>query len=264
MRISGQSIRASLAPQSLEHGMDPGVFQGLNSGGAEGQFGYKVPNLLIDHAMRNPHILAGFWRGVNTNHNAIYVECFIDEVAHAAEQDPLEFRRKLLKPKHLAVLNAVAEKAGYGKAPAGRHHGLAQFHGYGSYVAACAEVSVTDGRLKIHRIVAATDCGTAVNPAQIERQVAGSFVYGLSALLYGEITVNGGAIEQTNFDTYNVMRIDEMPEVEAIIMPSGGFWGGVGEPTIAVAAPAVLNAVFAATGKRIRSIPLMKHDLRAT
>ncbi len=128
--------------------------------------------------------------------------------------------------------------------------------GFGSYVAACAEVSVSqDGRLKIHRIVAATNPGHAVNPAQIERQVAGSFVYGLSAMMYGECTVNGGAIEQTNFDTYNVMRIDEMPKVEAIIMPSGDFWGGVGEPTIAVAAPAVLNAIFAATGKRIRTLP---------
>jgi isoquinoline 1-oxidoreductase beta subunit len=134
---------------------------------------------------------------------------------------------------------------------------------FGSFVAACAEVSV-DGRgaLKIHKIVAATDCGTAVNPAQIHRQVAGSFVYGLSAALYGECTVKDGAIEQTNFDSYNVMRIDEMPEVETVLVPSGGFWGGVGEPTIAVAAPAVLNAIFAATGKRVRDLPLAKHDLR--
>jgi isoquinoline 1-oxidoreductase beta subunit len=135
--------------------------------------------------------------------------------------------------------------------------------GYGSYVAAIAEVSVgDDGRLKIHRIVAATNPGHVVNPAQVERQVAGSFVYGLSAMLYGEITVNGGAVEQTNFDTYNVMRIDEMPKVETVIVPTGDFWGGVGEPTIAVAAPAVLNAIFAATGKRIRAMPLMNHDLK--
>lgn len=265
MRISGQSILASLAPQNLQNGMDPVTFQGLNPGGAEGQFGYNVPNLLIDHAMRNTHILAGFWRGVNINHNAIYVECFMDELAQAAGQDPLEFRRKLLKPKHLAVLNAVAEKAGYGKAPEGHYHGLAQIMAFGSYVAACSEVSVSkEGRLKIHRIVAATDPGTAVNPAQIERQVAGSFVYGLSAMLYGECTVKDGAVEQTNFDSYNVMRMDEMPEVEALLMPSGGFWGGVGEPTIAVAAPSVLNAIYAATGKRIRSLPLMNHDLAAT
>jgi isoquinoline 1-oxidoreductase beta subunit len=264
MRISGQSILASLAPQNLKDGMDPVTFQGLNPGGNESAFGYDIPNLLIDHAMRNPPITAGFWRGVNTNHNAIYVECFIDELAHAAGQDPLEFRRKLLKPAHFAVLKAAADKAGYGKAPDGHFHGLSQIMGFGSYVAACAEVSVSpDGRLKVHRICAATNPGHAVNPAQIERQIAGSFVYGLSAMMYGECTVNGGAIEQTNFDTYNVMRIDEMPKVEAVIMPSGDFWGGVGEPTIAVAAPAVLNAIFAATGKRITTFPLMKHDLRA-
>jgi isoquinoline 1-oxidoreductase beta subunit len=264
MRLSGQSILASLLPQNLKDGMDPVVFQGLNPGGAESQFGYNIPNLLIDHAMRNPHITAGFWRGVNINHNTIYTECFMDELAHAAGQDPLEFRRKLLKPQWRAVLDAAAEKAGWGKAPAGRHQGLAQIMGFGSYVAGVAEVSVSkEGRLKIHRIVAATNPGHAVNPAQIERQVAGSFVYGLSAMLYGEITVAGGAVEQTNFDTYNTMRIDEMPKVETVLVPTGDFWGGVGEPTIAVAAPAVLNAIFAATGKRIRTLPLMNHNLRS-
>jgi isoquinoline 1-oxidoreductase subunit beta len=265
MRISGQSILASVAPSRMQNGRDPVTFQGCYPGGAEGAFGYTIPNLLVDHAMRNPHVPPGFWRGVNNNQNAIYVECFMDELAHAAGQDPLEFRRKLMAghPKHLAVLNAVAEKAGWGTpAPQGVYRGLAQQMGYGSYVAACAEVSVDGDRLKIHRIVGATDCGHAVNPAQIERQVCGSFVFGLSALLYGDCTVKDGRIEQENFDTYNSMRINEMPKVEAIIMPSGGFWGGVGEPTIFVAAPAVLNAIFAATGKRIRSFPLSKHGLR--
>jgi isoquinoline 1-oxidoreductase beta subunit len=265
MRISGQSILAFVNPQGLQNGKDPFVFQGLNPGGTEGVFGYTIPNLLIDHAMRNPHIPPHFWRGVNNNHNAIYLECFMDELAHSVGQDPLEFRRKLMAnhPKHLAVLNAVAEKVGWGKpAPQGVYRGLAQHMGYGSYVAAAAEVSVTDGsKIKIHRIVAATDCGHAVNPAQIERQIAGSFVYGLSALFYGGCTVKDGRIEQTNFHDYNSMRISEMPHVESIVMPSGGFWGGVGEPTIFVAAPAVLNAYFAATGKRIRSFPLRSHDI---
>ena len=135
--------------------------------------------------------------------------------------------------------------------------------GYGSYVAACAEISVEGGnRIKIHRIFAATDPGTAVNPAQIERQTSGSFIYGLTALIYGECTVKDGAIVEKNFDTYNAMRISEAPHVETKVMPSGGFWGGVGEPTIAVAAPAVLNAFFAATGKRIRTFPLKNHDIR--
>jgi isoquinoline 1-oxidoreductase beta subunit len=244
--------------------MDPVTFQGLNPSG-EAAFGYTVPNLLIDHSMRNPHVPPGFWRGVNVNHNAIYLESFMDELAHSVGQDPLEFRRKLMAnhPKHLAVLNAVAEKIGWSKpAPQGVFRGLCQHMGFGSYVAAAAEISVTGGnKIKIHRIVAATDPGYAVNPAQIERQVAGSFVYGLSALFYGECTVKGGRMEQENFDTYNSMRISEMPKVEAIVMPSGGFWGGVGEPTICVAAPAVLNAFFAATGKRIRTVPLKNHDI---
>src|SRR5580692_2751865 len=264
MRISGQSILFSLRPEAMVNGKDPVTFQGLNPNG-ETAFGYSIPNLLIDHSMRNPHVPPGFWRGVNVNHNAIYVECFMDELAHSVGQDPLEFRRKLMpkNSKHLAVLNAVAEKIGWGKpAPQGVYRGLAQHMGYGSYVAGAAEISVTDGnKIKVHRIVAATDPGYAVNPAQIERQIAGSFVYGLTGLFYGGCTVKDGRIEQANFDTYNSMRIAEMPKVESIIMPSGGFWGGVGEPTICVAAPAVLNAYFAATGKRIRSVPLRDQNI---
>jgi isoquinoline 1-oxidoreductase beta subunit len=248
----------------MVNGRDPATFQGLNAGGAEGALGYSIPNILVDHAMRNPHVPPGFWRGVNNNQNAIYLECFIDELAHAAGKDPLEFRRKMMEkhPKHLAVLNAVAERAGWDKpAPQGVHRGICQHMGYGSYVAACAEISMNGNKLKIHRIVAATDPGHAVNPAQIERQICGSFVFGLSALAFGECTVKDGRVEQENFDSYNSLRINEMPKVETIIMPSGGFWGGVGEPTIFVAAPAVLNAIFAATGKRIRSVPLAKHGI---
>ena len=271
MRISGQSILAGVAPASMRDGRDPVVFQGLNPGGAEASFGYSVPNLLIDHAMRNPPVPVGFWRGVNLNQNTIYVECFLDEVAHATGQDPLALRRKLLSksPKHLGVLDAVAKAVAWGTPPKevkGQkvYRGLAQTHGFGSYVAACAEVSVNAaGDLKIHRIVAATDSGYAVNPQQIEAQVEGSFVYGLSAALYGECTLKDGRIEQSNFHDYPVMKMDTCPPVETIVMPSGGFWGGVGEPTIAVAAPAVLNAIFAATGKRIRELPLRKHSLKA-
>jgi isoquinoline 1-oxidoreductase subunit beta len=264
MRISGQSILFSLRPEALVNGMDPAAFAGLAPGG-DAAFGYAVPNLLIEHSMRNPHIIPGFWRGVNVNHNALYVECFMDELAHAAGEDPLAFRRRLLTkhPKNLAVLDTVAEKIGWDKpAPQGIYRGLAQYMGYGSYVAAAAEISVTDGtKIKVHRIAAATDPGYAVNPAQIERQIAGSFVYGLTGLFYGGCTVKDGRIEQTNFDTYNSMRIAEMPKVESVVMPSGGFWGGVGEPTICVAGPAVLNAYFAATGKRIRSVPLRDQNI---
>jgi isoquinoline 1-oxidoreductase beta subunit len=266
MRISGQSILAYARPEAMQGGADPATFQGLNPGGAEGAFGYDIPNLLIDHAMRNPHVPPWFWRGVNNNQNAIYLECFIDELAHAAGQDPLAFRRKMMAkhPKHLAVLTAVADRVGWDKpAPQGVFRGICQHMGYGSYVAAAAEISVTDNgnKVKMHRIVAATNPGHAVNPAQIERQIAGSFVYGLSALFHGGNTIKDGAVVETNFDTFGSLRMSEMPKVESIVMPSGDFWGGVGEPTIFVAAPAVLNAYFAATGKRIRSFPLKNHNI---
>ena len=266
MRISGQSILAGLRPEALVEGRDPGTFQGLNAQGPEGQFGYDIPNLLIDHAMRNPPFRPGFWRGVNNNQNAIYLECFMDEMAHAAGQDPLEFRRKMMAkyPKHLAVLNTVAEKSGWGKPAApGVFRGISQHMGYGSYVAAVAEVSVdAKGVVKIHRIVAATDCGHVVNPQQVAAQIEGSFAYGLSAALWGEMTVKNGRMQQENFDTYQVMQMADMPPVESYPVPSGGFWGGVGEPTIFVAAPAVLNAIFAATGKRVRNLPIKDTDLR--
>jgi isoquinoline 1-oxidoreductase beta subunit len=263
-RLSGQSILTVVFPQFLQDGRDNLTFQGLDPTG-DFAFGYSVPNLLIDHAMRNTHVPPGFWRGVNINQNAIFMECFMDELAHAAGQDPLAFRRKLMAkhPKHLAVLNAVADRAGWGKpAPKGVHRGLAQMMAFGSYVAACAEISVSGGnKVKVQRIVCATDPGHVVNPAQVDRQIAGSFVYGLSALFMEECTVKDGHMVETNFNTYDSMRIAQMPKVESIIMPSGGFWGGVGEPTICVAAPAVLNAFFAATGKRIRSVPLKNHGI---
>ena len=266
VRISGQSILASVMPQRLTDGADMITFQGLLPKG-DHSISYSVPHLLADHAMRNPHVPPGFWRGVNINQNAIYIECFMDELAHAAGQDPLVFRRKLMvnHPRSLAVLNAVAERAGWGNAaPAGVHRGLAVCKAFGSHIAACAEVSVSaKGKLKIHRIVAATDPGYVVNPQQVEAQVEGSFVFGLSALLYGECTVAEGRIVQENFDTYDSLRMAQMPAVETILMPSGvDAWGGVGEPTIAVAAPAVLNAIFAATGKRIRQVPLKDVELR--
>ncbi|HTN28825.1 MAG TPA: molybdopterin cofactor-binding domain-containing protein [Burkholderiales bacterium] len=267
MRLSGQSILASVRPEVVQaqKGRDPVVFQGVADSG-EHSFSYTIPNLLVDHAMRNTHVPPGFWRGVNINQNAIFMECFMDELAEAAGQDALEFRRKLMAkyPRNLAVLNAVAERVGWGKpAPQGIHRGLAHMKAFDSFVAAAAEISVTDGnKVKVHRIVAATDPGYAVNPAQIERQVAGSFVYGLSALFFQECTVKDGRIEQSNWHDYNSMRMAQMPKVETILLPSGGaVWGGIGEPTICVAAPAVLNAFYRATGKRIRSVPLKNHDI---
>ena len=259
LRVSGQSIRDSYRASGAQLATDPGIFQGLAKEG-DAAFGYSIPNLLIEHVMRNPHVPPGYWRGVNINQNAFYAECFIDELAHESGQDPLAFRRNLLaaNPKQMATLNAAADKAGWGKpAPPGSFRGVAQYRGFGSYVATIAEISVLGGnKIKVKRMVAAIDPGYAVNPSQIERQIAGSFVYGLSALFHGGCTVRDGAIEQSNFDNYGSMRIADMPVVETVIVPSGGFWGGVGEPTIGLAAPAVLNAFYAATGRRIRSVPL--------
>ena len=234
--------------------------QGYWAEPGDAQLGYTVPNLLIEYAMRNTHVPVGPWRGVNTNQNGVYMECFIDEVARAAAADPLDFRRALMSkhPKHLAVLNAAAAAAGWGrKLPSGVHRGIAQFMGYGSYSAAVAEVSVSaKGELKVHRMVLALDCGHAVNPDQIAAQVEGSVAYGLSAALHGECTVENGRIKELNFNTYPVLRLAEMPKVETVIVPSYDFWGGVGEPTICVVAPSVLNAIHAAIGRPVRSLPL--------
>ena len=260
LRISGQSINATLNPAGIQGGRDMRQLQGYVAAAGDAQLGYAVPNLLIEYVMRNTHVPVGPWRGVNTNQNAVYLECFIEECARAAGKDSLEFRRAMMAqfPKHLAVLNAVAEKGDWGKPlPAGVHRGIAQFMGYGSYSAATAEVSVSPaGKVKVHRMVLALNCGHAVNPHQIAAQVEGSVAYGLSATFYGEMPVDKGRMTSLNFDTYELLRIAEMPKVETVIVPTYDFWGGVGEPTICVVAPAVLNAIHAATGKPVRSLPL--------
>jgi isoquinoline 1-oxidoreductase beta subunit len=249
-----------LNPKGIVDGKDLRQLQGYYATPGDAQLGYNVPNLLIEYAMRNTHVPVGPWRGVNTNQNGVYMECFMDEVAKAAGKDPLEFRRALMKeyPKHLGVLNAAAEKGDWGKPlPPGVHRGIAQFMGYGSYSAAVAEVSVSpQGKLKVHRMVLAINCGHAVNPSQIAAQVEGSVAFGLTATLYGEMPIENGRMTNLNFDSYEIMRLAEMPKVETVIVPTYDFWGGVGEPTICVVAPAVLNAVFAATGKPMRSLPL--------
>jgi isoquinoline 1-oxidoreductase beta subunit len=260
MRLSGQSINAWLNPAGIQNGRDRRQLQGWYAEPHDAQLGYTVPNMLLEYVMRNTHVPVGPWRGVNTNQNGIYMECFIEECARAAGKDSLEFRRAMMKdfPKHLAVLNAAAEKGDWGKPlPAGQHRGIAQFMGYGSYSAATAEVSVSpQGKLKVHRMVLATNCGHAVNPDQIAAQVEGSVAYGLSAVLYGDCPVDKGRMTALNFDTYELLRLAEMPKVETVIVPTYDFWGGVGEPTICVVAPAVLNAIHAATGKPVRSLPL--------
>jgi isoquinoline 1-oxidoreductase beta subunit len=260
VRISGQSINAWLNPAGIVGNKDERQLQGFWEAPGDAQLGYTVPNLLTEYVMRNTHVPVGPWRGVNTNQNGIYMECFIEECARTAGKDSLDFRRAMMSkhPKHLAVLNAAAEKGDWGKPlPPGVHRGIAQFMGYGSYSAATAEVSVSpEGKLKVHRMVLALNCGHTVNPDQIAAQVEGSVAYGLSAALYGECRVKDGRMVDLNFDTHEIMRIAEMPKVETVLVPTYDFWGGVGEPTICVVIPSVLNAIMAATGKPVRSLPL--------
>ena len=235
--------------------------QGYYAEPGDAQLGYTVPNLLIEYAMRNTHVPVGPWRGVNTNQNGVYMECFMDEVARAAGKDPLEFRRALMSkhPKHLAVLNAAAEKAGWGKPlPAGVHRGIAQFMGYGSYSAAVAEVSVSAaGQAQGASHGAGAQLRPRGQPGPDRR--AGRRLGRLRPDRRALRRVHRrktAAWSSTNFDTYQIMRLAEMPKVETVIVPTYDFWGGVGEPTICVVAPAVLNAIHAATGKPVRSLPL--------
>ena len=265
LRVSGQSINAYLSPQNIVNGKDRRQLQGFWKDPGESQLGYTIPNLKVEYAMRNTHVPVGPWRGVNTNQNAIYLECFIDELARAAKRDPLEFRRTLITkhPKHLGILDAVADKANWHQAlPKGVFRGIAQFMGYGSYTAAVAEVSMQGNAIKVHRLVLATNCGHAVNPVQIASQIEGSVAYGMDSL-QSESSVKNGRIVENNFDTYPIARLYQMPKVESVIAPTYDFWGGVGEPTICVVAPAILNAIAAARGgKPVRMLPLKNEGLR--
>ena len=265
VRMSGQSINAWTNPSAIIDGYkDDRQLQGWYASGDQ-QLGYTIPNLLIEYAIRNTHVPVGTWRGVNVPQNGFYMECFIDEVARAAGVDAVEFRRGLMRnhPKHLAILNLAAEKGNWGKPlPKGVFRGVAQFMSYDTYSAAVAEVSVTPtGAVRVHRLLLAVNCGHAVNPGQIEAQVQGSIVYGLSAALWGENTVEKGRIVEANFQDYRVLRLAEMPKVETLIVANGDFWGGIGEPTIAVVAPAVVNAVSAALGRPLRDLPLSNQKL---
>ncbi len=260
IRLAGSSILAGIRPDAVRGGIDKHMQEGFLE-----DLGYEFPDYLVAYALRISSVPVGFWRGVNSSQNAFYKESFVDEMAHAVGQDPYRFRRKLLekKPKMLAVLDAAAKQAGWDTPlPAGAFRGIAVHQAYDSYVAHVVEASVSDkGQLKVHRVVAAIDCGHAVNPLTIAEQAEGSVVWALSAALYGEITIKDGRVDQSNFHDYQMVQLAEMPKVETIVMPSGGFWGGVGEPFMSPLAPALCNAIFAATGKRIRTLPLKNHDL---
>jgi len=262
VRLAGPSFVAALIP-----GVGPGFLdRSFVSGLADpDEMPYAVPNYRVEYVVRQSTVPVGVWRSINYSQNIFYRECFIDEMAHAAGIDPYLYRRRLLRdsPKDLAVLDAAAAKAGWNvAAPAGVYRGIALNDSCDSYCAQVVELSITDGRVRVHRVVSAIDCGHVVNPLSIEMQTESAVVYALTAALHGEITIKGGAAQQANFDDYPMLRMADVPKVETVIVPSGDFWGGVGETAVPPLAPALCNAVFAATGRRIRALPLKNHDLR--
>jgi isoquinoline 1-oxidoreductase subunit beta len=264
-RVASTSIIATLTRLPLKPPLAPA--EGVDPQAVASIFDipHAIPNIRVEYAQRNAHVPVGFWRTVGHSQNPFVRECFMDELAVAAGKDPYEFRRALLKgaPRDLGILEATAKAADWDKPlPAGVFRGIAETEGYGSYTSVVAELSVSDkGVVKIHRLVLGIDPGHIVNPDNVVAQMQGSAVFMLTAMFWDAITIKDGRVEQSNFHDYRMMRLREMPKVEVVLAPSGGFWGGVGEPGQASIAPAICNAIFAATGKRIRSLPLKDHGL---
>jgi isoquinoline 1-oxidoreductase beta subunit len=225
---------------------------------------YSIPNIRVDYHVAETHVPVSYWRSVGHSQNVFFLEGFVDELAAASGKDPVEFRRHLLAetPRMLGVLNVAADKAGWDKPlPAGRFRGVAAISNIGSFNAQVVEISVNQGKLRVHRVVCAVDCGYNVNPAITRQQIEGGIVYGLAAALKGAITIDRGRVQQANFNTYDMIRIDEMPQIEVHIVPSTEAPGGIGEASVPGIAPAIANAVFAATGKRLRKLPMRNADL---
>ena len=251
-RVTSPSVTARLFSVFVKDGIDPFMTEAA-------VVPYAIPNQLAEAVIHDTGLRVGYWRSVSHALNAFANESFIDELAAAAGKDPLEYRRALLakEPKHLNVLNIAAQKSGWGTAlPAGRSRGVAVMEGYGTYLALVSEVSVAGGEIQVHKVTVAADLGTMVNPNIVEQQIESSVIFGLSAALFGEITVKDGVVEQTNFNDYPIVRMSQSPAINITLVPSGGKPGGIGEPVTAMIGPAVANAVFAGTGKRLRKLPL--------
>ena len=256
-RIVGPAILARWAPPAFKDGIDPDAVDGA------AQLLYDIPAIRVEYVRHEEPVLnTGFWRGVGVTHNTFVIESFIDELAAAAKQDPVAYRRALLgkSPRATAVLDVATQAAGWGQAlPEGRGRGVSVLYsGWGSYLAEVAEVSVgKGGDVRVHRVVCAVDCGTVVNPDTVKAQIEGGIIFGISGALYGEVTLTNGRVQQSNFNNYRVLRINEAPSIEVHLVRNGEAPGGIGEPGTAVTAPALANAVFAVTGKRIRKLPIV-------
>jgi isoquinoline 1-oxidoreductase subunit beta len=259
-RVACPSIFEAWFPGSTKNNLDPTSVEGIAN------LPYSIPNIQVDYMRTEPGIPVGFWRSVGNSQNGFFSECFMDELAAAGKKDPYELRRRLLDkaPRHLGVLELAAQKAGWEKPlPPGRYRGIAVLTAFESYAAQVVEISVDRNArsLKVHRVVCAVDVGRVVNPANIVMQSESSIVYGLSSALYGAITISKGRVEQTNFNNYPVLRLDAMPTVETYIVTSEEKPTGAGELAVPPVVPALCNAIFAATGKRIRRLPIRAEDL---
>jgi isoquinoline 1-oxidoreductase subunit beta len=258
-RVACDSIMSWFFPGSIKNGLDDSSVEGVND------IPYDIPNILVDYNLMAGPIPMGFWRSVGASQNGFFSESFVDELAAAAKKDPYEFRRDLLskKPRHLGVLNLAAEKAGWGTTlPKGRFRGIAVLEAFSTYVAEVAEISIAkDGTVNVHRVVAAVDCGRVINPDTAEAQVSGAIVYGITAALKTEITIDRGRVVQTNFADNPMLRMNEVPKIEVHFVPSTETPTGLGEPGVPPVAPAIANAIFAATGKRIRHMPIKPEDV---
>ncbi|HBG95608.1 MAG TPA: aldehyde oxidase, partial [Chromatiaceae bacterium] len=251
--IVGHSILSRVAPDAVADGKDRTSVEGAAN------LPYAIANLQVDYRLDNTHVPVGFWRAVGSSQNAWITECFLDELAAAGYQEPLALRRRLLsrQPRYLRVLDLAADKAGWETpASAGRHRGIAVAESFGSCVAQVAEISIDAGRVLVHRVVCAVDCGQVVNPDTVVAQMESGIIYGLSATLKGAITIDNGRVQQSNFDTFPLLRMSETPAIDVHLVASDEAPGGVGEPGLPPIAPAVCNAVFAATGRPVRTLPI--------
>jgi isoquinoline 1-oxidoreductase beta subunit len=257
LHLTGPSITARMFPSVTEKMVDPFAVEGAAN------YPYDVPNVHVDFQQQEIGIDVGYWRSVSHALNCFVVESFMDELAVHARKNSGEFRKALLEkqPRFQQVLKLVIRESRFGYPPRGRFHGLAMMEGYGTYMAQVAEISLDGGKVKVHRIYCATDCGQQVNPDTVVAQIESSALFGYTAMMWGEINIKGGQVQQKNFDSYRVARINEVPRIDSYVLDSSEAPGGIGEPATALVAPAVCNAIYAATGRRLRSLPLTRHRL---